>query len=377
MQELFFGKAYVDETWVKNCIIRLQAGVIKEIIPDMQCPENALDYSDCICSPGFIDMHIHGAFGKDTMDGEVESLQVMADFITSHGTTSFLPTTMTANPLDVLRSLDAIDRFMNTTHSGANCLGTHLEGPFINPGAKGAQSEKFIQSLSVAGFKSLVGTHLALVKTITLAPEEEGAEELIRYLTTQQIVPVIGHTMATYEQARESFKWGVRHTTHLFNAMTGLHHRKPGVVGACLEDNAVTVELICDLIHVHPAAIRIVIACKGPQNVAMITDAMSAAGLGAGKYQLGGQDVWMKDGEARLADGTLAGSVLTQDVALQNLAGQGIPLETILEMISATPARILGVSDHKGHIRVGADADLTVLSKDLQVRVVFVAGKQQ
>jgi N-acetylglucosamine-6-phosphate deacetylase len=375
MKELFCGKVYANGEWLENCIIRMQSGVISELLPNSQKSANALDYSGMICSPGFINIHIHGSKGRDTMDGTIESLQIIADFQASHGTTSFIPTTMTAAVEKVHKSLQAIDQFMKIQKNGSLCLGTHLEGPFINPAAKGAQNGQYIQAPSVDAYKDLCGPYLSVVRTITLAVEQPGAEELIRYLSAQNIVPIIGHTKATYQQARDSFGWGIRHTTHLFNAMTGLNHREPGVVGAALEDDAVTVELIADLIHLHPAAIRIVIAAKGPQQIALVTDSMSAAGLSSGEYELGGQAVFVKNNEARLADGTLAGSIISQDMAVRNLVSVGIPLETILEMSSATPARILGIYGRKGVIHRSGDADLTILSPELEVKAVFIGGE--
>ena len=377
MKTLFCGKVYANGEWLENCLIRVAEGKITEIVPNSDKPADALDFSNDICSPGFVDLHIHGAFGKDTMDGDVESIKTMSEFLVNHGTTSFLPTTMTASPAAVRQSLQAVDTCMKSEMPGAQPLGVHLEGPFINPAAKGAQIESEIHLPTVDWFEGMCGPYMAVAKTITLAPEREGAEALIRYLSGRGIVPVIGHTKATYQQAKESFDWGVRHCTHMYNAMTPLHHREPGVVGALLEDERVTVELIADLVHVHPAVIKVTLETKGAQNIALVTDAMSAAGLEAGTYQLGGQDVFMKDGEARLADGTLAGSVLTQDKALQNLAGQGVALEDILEMLTATPARIIGEDHRKGRIAVGMDADLTLLSDEYMVKAVFIAGKQK
>ncbi|MBI9048950.1 MAG: N-acetylglucosamine-6-phosphate deacetylase [Anaerolineaceae bacterium] len=377
MKTMFCGKVYANGEWLENCLIRVTDGKIAEMIPNSKLTADAIDFSNAICSPGFVDMHIHGAFGHDTMDGDVAGLNTMSAFLMQHGTTSFLPTTMTATSTSVNRSLEEVNQCMHMEQPGARCLGVHLEGPFINPAAKGAQIENQIQLPSVESFDAMCGSNISLVKTITLAPEREGAEALIRYLSKKGIVPVIGHTKATYQQAKDSFDWGIRHATHMYNAMTPLHHREPGVVGALLEDERVTVELIADLVHVHPAVIKVTLAAKGSQQIALVTDAMSAAGLEAGTYQLGGQDVFMKDEEARLADGTLAGSVLTQDKALRNLAGQGIALEDILEMLTATPARIIGEGHRKGKLQVGMDADITILSDALEVQAVFIAGQQK
>ena len=377
MTTLFCGKVYANGIWLENCLIRTVDGKIAELIPNSDKPADALDFADDICSPGFVDMHIHGAFGKDTMDGDIEAIKTMSEFVVQHGTTSFLPTTMTASSAAVRQSLEAVHACMKDEMPGAQPLGVHLEGPFINPAAKGAQIESEIKYPAVGEFEEMCGPNMSVAKTITLAPEREGAEALIRFLSDKGIVPIIGHTKATYQQAKESFDWGVRHATHMYNAMTPLHHREPGVVGALLEDDRVTVELIADLIHVHPAVIKVTLAAKGAQHIALVTDAMSAAGLEAGTYQLGGQDVFMKDGEARLADGTLAGSVLTQDKALQNLASQGVALEDILEMLTATPARIISEDHRKGTIAVGMDADLIILTEALQVKAVFIAGNQR
>lgn len=334
--------------------------------------------------PGFIDIHVHGADGAEVMDGTPESLRRIARFHAKHGTTGWLPTTLTASLAALERSLQAaqIVRLdsdsVTASETGAKILGVHLEGPFISPEKIGAQNPEFVLQPSLQAVNRLVSAVPGLVKKVTIAPELEGAMEVIRWLKEQSIIASIGHTDASYEETRRAIEAGAVHATHLFNAMRGLHHRDGGVVGACLLSEDVLCELIADGHHVNEEVMKLAVRLKGPKRIALITDAISATGKPNGCYQLGGLDILVKDGKSVLAHGhTLAGSTLTMDAAVRNMVGLvGVQLEDAIEMASTTPARELGFEGHKGAVAIGYDADLVVLDEALMVARTFVQGRQ-
>ncbi|PKK40418.1 N-acetylglucosamine-6-phosphate deacetylase [Clostridiaceae bacterium JG1575] len=361
--------------------LRLDGATIQEIrspedLPFTAAPGEAVwdANGQYILSPGFIDVHIHGAGGADTMDASLESLCTISETISRFGTTSFLATTMTQSPERVRAAVQAVKKWGPEVR-GAQILGLHLEGPFISPEAIGAQNPNFVAAPSVSLFQSLVEEAEDLVVTVTLAPERQGAEELIRYLRGKDINAAMGHTKATYEQAKEGMSWGCNHATHLFNAMTGLHHRAPGVVGAVL-DSDITAETIADGIHVLWPVLRSVYHLMAPERMILVTDAMMACGMHEGTYSLGGQKVFVKDGAARLEKGALAGSILTMGDAVKNVAQHtDLALHEVLRMATFNPARLCGVADRKGRLAPGYDADLVLLNKDLDVCAVFVQGR--
>ena len=370
------GEVFVNRGFVRGNLFVEDDQVLGVDVFAVDQADEVIDCTNEFVVPGFVDIHCHGGVGVDTMDGKVESIAKLAKFVASNGTGAFLPTTMTMPLGDVTQALRAVDEAMKAEVDGAEILGVHAEGPFINPDKKGAQKEENIFKPSVAAFEKMVGEFENVVRTITLAPEIEGAEELIRYLKKKGIVAIIGHTCATYEEAVKSVEWGVSHCTHLYNAMTGLSHRAPGVVGAMFDLDEASVEMIADLIHIHPAALRIAIEHKGVDKVALITDAMEAAGLPDGEYALGGQPVFVKDGAARLASGALAGSTLNQQQALRNIVSIGSSLEDAIVMLTETPARIIHADDTHGKLEKGFRANVTVLNKDLFVTKTFVKGRQ-
>jgi N-acetylglucosamine-6-phosphate deacetylase len=248
-----------------------------------------------------------------------------------------------------------------------------MEGPFINSDYKGAQPGENIIGPEI----ELIKDFLNVVKIVSLAPEKEGAQEFIEYIKGRGIVASIGHSSATFLQTREAKRWGIDHVTHLFNAMTGLHHRNPGIVGAALEGE-LTCELIADFIHIKPEVLRLVIKTKDPQNIILVSDAMEAGGLDDGEYLLGGQKVYVNDGEARLKDGKLAGSVLTLDRALKNMIDTvELPIYEVVNMVTLNPARKLGL-DHKiGKIREGLMADLILFDRNFNLKEVYVSGERR
>lgn len=334
-----------------------------------------IDAEGKILIPGFIDIHIHGAVGCDFNDGSEDSIEKIACFAASHGTTSLLGTTSTIGRDDAKKAIAVIAEKMKTGTRGANILGLHMEGPFFNPSALGAQNPEFVQSPSSEKLEYMLGNNASALKLLALAPEQEGAFELIEELSKAGIRTAIGHTAADYDCASRALDAGCNMLTHFYNAMTPLKHRDPGVVGAVFENGNADIQLICDFIHVHPAAVKVAVKNVGEDHVIMISDAISGTGLGDGKYKLGGLDIFVKDGVARIAEGNLAGSTLTLDTAFKNMLGIGFTIETVIKFLSENPAKAIGVADRKGYIKEGFDADMILLDDDFNVSMTFVGGK--
>lgn len=372
---------------IKNCNIiylnkiekgsvLIENGKIKEINPLTYNDENILDADGLYLSPGFIDVHIHGAGGFDTMDGTVDAINNIAKTIVKHGTTSFTPTTMTVSIEDINKSMKVIKTLKENGTEGAHVLGAHLEGPFINPEAIGAQNPNYLLPPSISAYNEMVKDCEDAVVSITLAPEISGAKELIKYLSEKGIVCSMGHTKASYKEAIEAIECGVCHSTHLYNVMTPLTHRNPGVVGATF-DSDITTETISDGIHISYPALRIAYKQKSTDNVLLITDAMMACSMDDGEYSLGGQEVTVIDGAARLKNGALAGSVLTLDNAVNNVYKNSmLPLHEIVKMASYNGARHCKVHDHKGLIKEDYDADLILFDDNINIKKVFILGKE-
>ena len=365
---------YLDK--IEKGSVLVENGKIKEINPSNVNDTEVIDAEGLYLSPGFIDVHIHGAGGCDTMDGTVESINTIAKTIVQHGTTSFTPTTMTVAAEDIRKSMEVIKKLKEEGTEGANVLGAHLEGPFISPKAIGAQNPNFLLAPSVENYNKIVGDYSDAVVSITMAPEVEGAKELIKYLSDNGVTVSMGHTKATYDEAIEGIKCGACHSTHLYNAMTPFTHREPGVVGATF-DTDITTETISDGIHISYPALRTAYKHKGTDKVLLVSDAMEACGMPDGQYSLGGQDVLVKNGAARLLDGTLAGSVLTLDKAVKNIYNNSnYPLNEVVRMATYNGAKHCHVEDHKGLIKEGYDADLILFNEDIEIQKVFVNGKE-
>lgn len=365
---------YLDK--IEKGSVLVENGKIKEINPSNVNDTEVIDAEGLYLSPGFIDVHIHGAGGCDTMDGTVESINTIAKTIVEHGTTSFTPTTMTVAAEDIRKSMEVIKKLKEEGTEGANVLGAHLEGPFISPKAIGAQNPNFLLAPSVENYNKIVGDYGDAVVSITMAPEVEGAKELIKYLSDNGVTVSMGHTKATYDEAIEGIKCGACHSTHLYNAMTPFTHREPGVVGATF-DTDITTETISDGIHISYPALRTAYKQKGTDKVLLVSDAMEACGMPDGQYSLGGQDVIVKNGAARLLDGTLAGSVLTLDKAVKNIySNSNYPLNEVVRMATYNGAKHCHVEDHKGLIKEGYDADLILFNEDIEIQKVFVNGKE-
>ncbi len=369
-------------------IVVIENGIIARISPMRDiCPDaesrheyegehEVVDGAGLTLVPGFIDIHAHGGGGCDTLDKTYDSLERMCLAHAAHGTTGILPTTMSGPAETLKKSVGLIGGYMGTrAPSGAGILGIHLEGPWLNPEWKGAQPVTGIREPSVRELDELVEASSGNISMITLAPEMPGALDLIKHAVDLGIKVSLGHSSATYDQAIAAADAGATHVTHAYNAMSGLHHRRPGMVGAMLSSNKLTVDVILDGFHIHLAAAKILMKCKGKDGIALITDATMAAGMPDGEYELGGQRVICRNGAVRLPDGILAGSALTLDKAVKYAMTElDCSLEDAIKMTSETPAWILGIDDKKGSIEVGKDADLVLLDAELQVVATMVRG---
>jgi len=345
----------------------------KEIVSlTKEVPQNSelIDAKGLYLSAGFIDIHIHGSNGYDVMDATNEALEEISKSILQTGTTSFLATTMTMSQEHITHALQNVQDFKQ--HEGARVLGVHLEGPFINPIKHGAQDPKHIQMPNM----ELIEPFMKIIKMITIAPEVEGGREFITYLQEHfpRILLSIGHSDASYSEAKDSFSWGVTHSTHLFNAMNPLHHREPGIVGAILEDDKVSCDVIADLIHIHPSFFKLLYRLKKEQLI-LITDAMRAGCMRCGVSEVGGQKVIVKDGEARLEDGTLAGSVLKLNEALNNFYKYtNITIPELINTVTIIPAKKLGLN--MGVLEKGYMADLVLFDNGFNIERCYVGGDE-
>lgn len=363
---------YLDGAFRAGVSLQLQNGVIAAVEsgPRPMASEETLALGGDYLLPGFVDVHVHGFSGRDAMRGE-QDVRAMSRALYRQGVAAFLPTTMSAPDGETLAALHGIAAVRNRPEGkGARVLGAHMEAPFLNAEKSGAQRAEYFCIPSMARYRALTGDAADAVRLITLAPELPGAEAFIREITRRGIIVSVGHTAATAEQTHCAAAWGASHATHTFNAQSPLQHRAPGVPGAVLTDERYYAELITDGVHLHPDTMRLIVRAKGAARAVAVTDAMEAAGMPEGAYTLGGQRVTVCNGEARLADGTLAGSVLTMRQALSNLIHRfNIPPQDAARMCTQTPAESIG-ERLAGRIAVGAPMPLTRWSRDWQWRGV-------
>ena len=365
----------MDGEGLKKCTVAFDE-IIRSIGQDcdgevIDLPENA------VVLPGFIDQHIHGAGGADGMDGTVEDIATIANTVAAEGTTSFLVTTMTQSRENILKAMQAVKTYREANvETGARVLGIHLEGPFIAAAHKGAQPLEYVKEPNIAAFDEYNQASGNAIKIVTLAPEVQGADVFIRHLADNGVVPSIGHTGAKVADVEKAVALGAKNVTHTYNAQSALHHREIGVVGSAMLFDALNCELIADTIHVSVPAMRLLIKNKPMDKLTLITDAMRAKGIPDGISELGGQTVYVKGGEARLADGTLAGSVLKMNRAIENVVEKvGVPFLQAVDYATVNPAKTLGVYGETGSIKVGKYADFTVLNDKYDVLLTVRGGK--
>ena len=327
--------------------------------------------------PGFIDMHIHGGYGEDAMDGSFDGLKHLSESLLSEGTTSYVPTTMTQSEQNIKAALKNIADYQSQQdrYQAAEVVGVHLEGPFISEHKVGAQNPKYVQRPTVEKLQQFQESANNQIKVITFAPEVKGALALLQSFK-DKIRFSIGHSVATFEETNKAAQNGARHVTHLYNAATPFEHRKPGVFGAAWTNDDLHTEIIVDGVHSHPAAVKIAYKQKGNSRFFLITDAMRAKGMPEGEYDLGGQNVIVKGTEARLESGALAGSILKMNDGLNNLINYtGDSLENLWRVTSLNQAKALKIDDRKGSLKVGNDADIVVLDNDINVQLTIKPGK--
>lgn len=327
-----------------------------------------IDAEGLLVLPGLVDIHSHGAAGEDFSDGNPEGLKKILQYEKRCGITSYCPTSMTF-PKERLRQIFASIKGAQT-EDGATVVGINMEGPFLDPAKKGAHVEKWIAAPDVAFVRELNQDADGLVRLVTLAPNMDGAEEFIKEMH-EEVCISLGHTAADYDCASRAMKLGAHHVTHLYNAMQPFGHRAPGLIGAAMDDPECMVEMICDGYHIHPSAIRAAFRLFGPERVILISDSMRATGMENGTYELGGQEVTVKDRKAVLKDGTLAGSATNLYGCMCKAVEFGIPLEQAIMAATANPARSIGIFDCVGSIRIGKQADLLLVSENLELKRVI------
>lgn len=374
MKAIINGKIVLKDGIAQNCAL-LYSDVIEGIVPFENLPEGieVIDANGGYITPGFIDLHIHGYLGKDVCDGEEESIRTISNGIIANGVTAYLPTTMTVDMKVIKRSLEVLRNLKeeSKTWDGSEILGAHAEGPFISESKKGAQDPCYILKPDA----EFVKEYSDIIKIITLAPEEDTENfDAIREINKEtDVVISMGHTSSDYETAVAGIENGVKHATHLFNAMTGILHRAPGVVTAALNKD-VSCELIVDGFHVLPAFYDMVYKLKG-RKLCFITDCLPAGGLPYGEYTLGGSKIIYRDIVCRLEDGTVAGSVLKLNKGVWNVYNNSsIPLWECVNCASLNPAQAIGVADKKGSLEVGKDADIVILDNEFNVLKAIKKG---
>lgn len=381
MKTLFKNvKIISKDKMINNHNLIVEDGIIKKIVKCdvLEQADVVIDGCGQFLSPGFVDLHNHGNNGFDAMDSTLEAIEGMAKFHIKNGVTSFAATTMTASFDETKKAITNVVEYMEKESQESNrakCAGLYLEGPFFSLEKCGAQPKEYIKAPVIEELSEFIKTGKGLVKIVALAPERENAIEAVSFLAKNNIVVSCGHSNAKYDETIEAFNNGATQVTHMYNGMRAYSHREPGIIGAALVDKNVSCEMICDGIHLHNAAMRLVYEAKGSDKVILISDAMRATGLDDGEYDLGGQMVDVKGNEARLKDGTLAGSTLTLDRAVKNMTNLvDVPLIEAVQMATINPAKQLGIDDKVGSIEVGKVADLVIFDDEINVKKVFVNG---
>jgi N-acetylglucosamine-6-phosphate deacetylase len=378
MKTLIRGDIVTPSRLIPGGFVLIEGKEIKSVgVKEPESYDILLDFESCYIAPGFVDIHIHGGRGHESMDPR--GLGGVSKFLAEGGVTSFLPTTTTAPLEDTLKAIEKIgkriEQGIKEGTGGATPLGIHMEGPYISLERCGAQNRVHVRLPDIDELEQIYKVSAGWIKIITLAPEVEGALEAVNWLSTRGVLPAAGHTNATFDEMAAGIEAGVRHASHLFNAMKVFHHREPGAAGAALVDDRVTVELIADGAHLHPAILRLAANAKGTCMTALVSDCIAPAGLPEGEYEFGGLKVTVRQGKSHLKSGRLAGSTIRLCNAVENmvrLASFTVP--EAVKMATSSPARIVGISDKKGRLAPGMDADVAVLDRDFSVLLTVVGG---
>ena len=376
------GRALTPTTEIDDAGILIREDIIEAIGPrsGMSLPAGAQEIraTEKTVVPGFIDVHIHGAGGHDVMEGNASALRSITRKVSEYGTTSLVATTVTASTDETLRAVEGIASYIARQREAeeprAEILGIHLEGPFISKERRGVHPSEWIQPPSAETLGRFLKAAAGSARILTIAPEVLGAAPCIDAAREAGLVVSMGHTDATYEQARAAIVRGARSATHLYNAMRPFTHRDPGVIGAVLTSPDINAELIADGVHVEEGAMKLLLLAKGVAHVTLVSDGLSATGMPDGKYTLGGFEVTVSGGVCRNAEGILAGSTLTLDRALRNIVALGTSLPDAVRMLTLNPASLLGIEFKKGSLRVGGDADILLLDEGLHVTNVWARG---
>jgi N-acetylglucosamine-6-phosphate deacetylase len=364
---------------IEDAYIVIKEGLILDVgsEPLSNSPATNINLEGYYAIPGFIDTHTHGAKGIEVTDASVDDIFNLSEFYITKGVTSFLPTTVSAPHETLVKTCRAINEAINAWKPayGSRILGVHLEGPYLNPEAAGAQNLEALRKPDLREFEEYMKASGGFLRQITLAPELEGAMDLISYAVSRKIVVSAGHSNATYEEGLKAIERGVSKANHLFNGMRRFHHRDPGIALALLLSSNVYLEIIADFVHLHPAVVKLVVDYAKPNRVVLITDSISATGLPDGIYKLGGLEIVVHQGVSRLVKtGSLAGSTLTLDTALRNMVSLGYDLKSVVSMLSLVPAR--SIKEEKiGDIKPGYFADIVILDEKLSVTKTLVAGE--
>jgi N-acetylglucosamine-6-phosphate deacetylase len=381
------GRALTPLEEIPDAVILLEDRSIRWIGPRAAAVlppgTQELDARAHIAVPGFADVHIHGAAGHDVMEATPEALEAVAGFLQRFGVTSFVATTVSASAEQTTAALAGLARAIrsqpersgNASPRAAECLGLHLEGPFLSAARRGVHPREQLLAPSAGLLARFLDAADGCARILTLAPELPSSEETIRAACRAGLVVALGHTDATYSHAHRAIECGARHAVHVFNAMRPFSHRETGVIGAVLTDARVTAEVIADGVHVDDPAIRILLAAKGVDKTILVSDATAATGMPDGNYRLGSIEVTVSGGVCRNREGNLAGSTLTLDRAVRKMAGLGVPLAAAVQMATANPARLLGLAEQKGRLGPGADADIVLLDDSLHVARVLIRGQ--
>lgn len=375
--------------YVKAAAIYCQDRVLKEhfmlvendrISAFTQTPQLELpihDYGDAAIIPGLIDLHIHGREGCDIIDCKMSSVETISCSLAQHGVTGFLATTVTTDWQQTLDAMAIIGQAYVQQPSGAQVLGGYSEGLFFSEVYKGAHNQDYFLELSQPHLEAMIKAAAGSLKVVALAPERPGANTLIEYLTEQGIRVMLGHCDSNFEQTEQALEHGACGGVHVFNGMRGIHHRDPGCAGAVLMNDAALVEVIADGIHLHPTILQLIYKLKGPQKIALISDCINAGGLNDGQYKLGKMDVFVDNGVAKTASGSLAGSTLTLELAVKNMHLLGsVTLLEAINMASIVPARFLNIADQVGSLAATKQANFAILDNNFTIQATYIKGQR-